>query len=108
MLIHEVPEQEGKITLCCGMFPSLLRSKDVFTRHPEIVTCDGRVPRCPGCKGEAGYLGMSTQYASEFMSANETVLTVEPCEHAFTVHITPDFMVSLTERPPRNRIEGPS
>jgi hypothetical protein len=103
MLIHEAPEGEGKATLCCGTFPSLLRSGDLLTEHAGIVTCDRRVPRCPDCNGEAGYLGMTTVQPNEFSSMGETVLTVEPCMHSFTVRVGLDAKIRLekTECPKR-------
>lgn len=96
MKIHEVPEGERASTLCCGMFPSFLRSGDLLTEHTEIVTCDNRVPRCPGCKGEAGYIGMRTE-PSEFAIGGRSVIVmkVDPCVHEFRVRIGTDSKIRL-------------
>lgn len=99
MLIHEVPEGEGKATLCCGTFPSLLRSGDFVTEYSGIVTCDRRLPRCPDCNGEAGYISMSTEQASEFSSMGETVMKVDPCAHSFIVRIGMDLKIRLEKKP---------
>lgn len=99
MLIHEVPEGEGKVTLCCGVFPSFLRSGDLVTEHAGIVTCDRRVPRCPDCNGEAGYLGMRTEPPTFGVDETATILKVDPCAHEFRVRIgIQDSKIRLEKR----------
>lgn len=98
MVIHEIPEGEAKATLCCGMFPSRLPEGDFSTVHSGIVTCDRRMPRCPGCNGEAGYIQMRTEQASEFSAVERNVtMKVDPCAHKFTVHIGMDMRIRLEE-----------
>lgn len=87
MYIHEVSEEQSGATPCCGAFPSLLPSGDLVTEHAGIVTCDRRVPRCPGCNGEAGYLGMRTEPTAFGAGEPVTVLKVEPCAHEFRVRV---------------------
>jgi hypothetical protein len=71
------------------MFPSLLDITDPITEHSEIVSCDDRAPRCPGCLAEATRLGMDVEESDdEFSSiAWVTVLKAEPCGHQFFVHV---------------------
>lgn len=98
MKIHEVPEGEGRATLCCGTFPSFLRSGDMLTEHPEIVTCDNRVPLCPDCKGEAGYLGMRTEPPGFGVGESIVILKVDPCAHEFRVRVGLDTKIRLEKR----------
>lgn len=97
--IHEVPEGEAKATVCCGTFPSLLPSGDLVTEHSEIVTCDNRVPRCPDCKGDAGYIGMRTE-PPEFATGDAMVIMkVDPCAHEFRVRVgIQDSKIRLEKR----------
>ncbi len=100
MLIHEVPKGEAKATLCCGTFPSRLPEGDFITEHPGIVTCDRRVPRCPDCNGEAGYIWMRTEEACEFSSTERNVtMKVDPCAHKFLVRIGLDMKIRLERLP---------
>lgn len=96
MKIHEV-QKEGAATACCGTFPSLLRSGDLATEHAEIVTCDSRVPRCPDCKGEAGYIGMRTEPPAFGTGESATVMKVDPCGHQFRVRVGIDAKIRLEE-----------
>lgn len=73
--------------MCCGMFPSFLQSGDLVTEHAGIVTCDRRVPRCPDCNAEAGYLGMRTDAPNFGTDETIVILKVEPCAHEFRVRI---------------------
>ena len=101
MKIHEVLHGDGKEdpVVCCGMFPLLLPSGDLVTEHAEIVTCDNRAPRCPDCKGEAGYIGMRTE-PSEFAIGDAVVIMkVDPCAHEFRVRIgIQDSKITLEKR----------
>lgn len=100
MLIHEVPEGEGEVTLCCGMFPSFLRSGDLVTEHVGIVTCDNRVPRCPECDGGVSCLGMRVEPTVNFdEDVTVTILKVDPCAHEFRVRIgIQDSKIRLEKR----------
>jgi len=87
MLIHEVPGGENEVTTCCNV-PSLhLPSGDLVTEHAEIVTCDRRVPRCPDCKGEAGYIQMRTELPTFHVDEQIITMKVEPCAHKFRVRV---------------------
>lgn len=99
MKIHEVPEGEGRATVCCGMFPSLLPSGDLVAGHSEIVTCDNRAPRCPDCKGEAGYIGMRTEPPEFGVSDAAVIMKVDPCAHEFRVRVgIQDSKIRLEKR----------
>jgi hypothetical protein len=92
--IHEIREG-GEVTECCGV-PSLsVPSGDLLTEHPEIVTCDLRVPRCPDCKGEAGYLGMRTEPPHFGVGEAAVFMKVDPCAHDFRVRVGIDSMIRL-------------
>ena len=98
MKVHEVPEGEGRSTLCCGMLPSFLDSGDLLTEHAGIVTCDGRIPRCPDCKGEAGYLGMRTEPSDFGVGRPVVILKVDPCAHEFQVRVGIDSKIRLEKK----------
>lgn len=94
-----MPKGEGKATLCCGMFPSLLPYGDLITEHAEIATCDNRLPRCPDCKGEASCIKMKIEPSANFdMDTPTIILRVEPCVHEFWVQIGVDSKIRLEKR----------
>ncbi|WGV35740.1 hypothetical protein SEA_FRANKENWEENIE_47 [Streptomyces phage Frankenweenie] len=101
MKIHEVLDGDGKENpvVCCGMLPLLLPSGDLVTEHPEIVTCDNRAPRCPECKGEAGYIGMRTEPPVLAMDDAAVIMKVDPCAHEFRVRVgIQDSKIRLEKR----------
>lgn len=99
VLIHEVPEGESRATSCCGTFPSLLPSGDLVTEHAGIVTCDRRVPRCPDCNAEAGYIQMRTEPPAFGVDESVVVMRVAPCRHEFRVRIgIQDSKIRLEKR----------
>lgn len=99
MLIHEAPEGEDRETRCCGTLPPLLPSGDLVTGHAGIVTCDRRVPRCPDCNGEAGYIWLTAEPPVHSTGEPVTVMKVDPCAHEFTVRVgIQDSRIRLEKR----------